>query len=132
MDKALEWVKRDFCRIKGIPLSRELEIIHHGRTAQNDFEFTVSGPGFPMVGFTLPKIDLKLYSEWPALALEREYKDKPSRLTKEIICRWFNNKTALGMIPEDIANFLVRTDRVTVIGSVNSMRFKHTFYMRFQ
>lgn len=132
MSKALEWVKRDFCRIKGIPADRKLEVIQHGRTAHNDFEFTVSGPGFPMEGFTLPKIDLQLYSQWPALALEREYKDKPALLTKEIICRWFNSKTGLGMIPEDIANFLVRTDRVSVISSVNSMRFKHTFYMRFQ
>ncbi len=132
MNRQLEWVKRDYCRLKGVNPSREIEILEQGRTADNDFMFTVNEKGQESVGFTLDKVSLTPYSKFAPLTLDPEYKNKPALLTKETICRWFNSKTGLGLLPEDINNFVVRTDRVTVVSSVNSMRFKHTFYMQFK
>jgi len=132
MSKALDWVRRDFCRLNKIPLNPALEVVQHGRGPNQNFQFTINGPGFPMVGVTLERINLKPYTVYTPLTLDREWKDKPDLLTKETLCRWFNSKTGLGLVPDDIGSILIDNDRVTVVSSANSMRFKHTFSMRFQ
>lgn len=132
MSKALDWVRRDFCRLNNVSLNTALEVTQHGRAANNDFQFSVSGPGYPMTGFTLERINLKPYSNYVPLTLDAEWKNKGDLLTKETLCRWFNSKTGLGLVPDDIGSILLQKDRVTVVSSANSMRFKHTFYMRFK
>lgn len=132
MNKALEWVRRDFCRLNKIAVNPALEVAQQGRDSNQNFQFTISGPGFPMVGFTLERINLKPYTVYTPLTLDKEWKDKPDQLTKETLCRWFNGKTGLGLVPDDIGSILIDKDRVTVVSSANSMRFKHTFSMRFQ
>jgi len=132
MSKVLEWVRRDFCRLHNGGLDARLEVTPCGRDRNNDFQFVVNGPGFPMVEFTLERVSLKPYSDYASLTLDREWKDKPALLTKETIARWFNSKTGLGLQPEDIGSFIQYPDRVSVISSANSMRFKHTFSMRFK
>lgn len=132
MSKALDWVRRDFCRLNNISLNTALEVVQHGRAPSNDFQFTVNGPGYNNVGFTLERINLKPYSSYTPLILGEEWKDKSDLLTKETLCRWFNSKTGLGLVPDDIGNILIQKDRVTVVSSANSMRFKHTFSMRFK
>jgi len=132
MSNALEWVRRDFCRLHNVSLSQELEVVAHGRAPSQDFQFSVQGPGFPMVGFTLERVNLRPYSNYVPLTLDREWKDKPDLLSKETLCRWFNSKTGLGLVPDDIGSILIERDKVTVVSSANSMRFKHTFSMRFK
>jgi hypothetical protein len=132
MSKALDWVRRDFCRLNNISLNTALEVVQHGRAPSNDFQFTVNGPGYPNVGFTLERINLKPYSSYTPLILGEEWKDKSDLLTKETLCRWFNSKTGLGLVPDDIGNILIQKDRVVVVSAANSMRFKHTFSMRFK
>jgi hypothetical protein len=132
MSKALDWVRRDFCRLNNLSPDHPLEVVQHGRSPRNDFQFTVDGPGFSHVGFTLELINLRPYSSYVPLTLDREWKDKPALLTRETLCRWFNSKTGLGLVPDDIGSILIDSDRVTVVSSANSMRFKHTFSMRFK
>lgn len=132
MNKALDWVRRDFCRLNKINLNTELEVVQCGRASNQNFQFTISGPGFPMVGFTLERINLKPYTVYTPLTLGKEWKNQPELLTKETLCRWFNSKTGLGLVPDDIGSILINNDQVTVVSSANSMRFKHTFSMRFQ
>lgn len=132
MSKALDWVRRDYCRLNNMPLNPALEVTQHGRDSNDNFQFSVSGPGYPMVGFTLERISLKPYTSFVPLTLDREWKDKSSLLTKETLCRWFNSKTGLGLVPDDIGSILTNQERVTVVSSTNSMRFKHTFSMRFK
>lgn len=132
MSKALDWVRRDYCRLNNMPLNPALEVTQHGRDHNDDFQFSVMGPGYPMVGFSLPRISLKPYTSYVPLILDREWKDKPALLTSETICRWFNSKTGLGLVPDDIGSILINQERVTVVSSANSMRFKHTFSMRFK
>ena len=132
MSKALEQVRRDFCRLNNVSLNQELEVAEHGRAPNQDFQFSVQGPGFPMVGFTLERVNLRPYSNYVPLTLDREWKDKPDLLTQETLCRWFNSKTGLGLVPDDIGSILIERDKVTVVSSANSMRFKHTFSMRFK
>lgn len=132
MSKALDWVRRDFCRLNNLSPNLQLEVVQHGRAPSNDFQFSVNGPGYPMVGFTLERINLRPYSSFVPLTLDREWKDKSDLLTKETLCRWFNSKTGLDLVPDDIGSILIDKDRVTIVSSANSMRFKHTFSMRFK
>lgn len=132
MSKALDWVRRDFCRLNNVSLDLSLEVVQYGRAPNNDFQFSVNGPGFAQVGFTLERVNLRPYTSYVPLTLDREWKDKPDLLTKETLCRWFNSKTGLGLVPDDIGSILIDNDRVTVVSSANSMRFKHTFSMRFK
>lgn len=132
MNKELLLVKESYCIKNNLPQSTVLDLVGQGRTADGDFIFTVQGPTVPIQRYVQERISLTSYSLYTGLMLDTEYKNKPAYLTKEVIGAWFTRKIGHVLLPEDIGQLLVTSEKVSVVSSANSMRFKHSFFMRFK
>lgn len=133
MSKELRLIKEDFCLIKRIPVGEVTEVIQQGWNPKTgNALFVMSGPKFISERYEQERIDLALYQNYLPLRLESNARSNPSLLNKDSMASWFNRWTNLNMLPTDIGQLIITTEKVTVVSSSNSMRFKHSFSMHFK
>lgn len=132
MSKELRLIKEAFCRDRGLPLTTALELQQQGVTRAGDPIFLVFGPSVSATRYTYTRYDVTPLTQYnPGLSLDAEFKINPALINMESIAAWVNSKTNINMLPSDIGQVII-TDKVRVVISANSMRFKHSFSMAFK
>ena len=133
MTKELRLILKEYCALKRIPFQKDMEIVYQGKNkATEGMFFIVTGKGITTERYEHAPISLTPYTTYKALTLERTVRVNPSSLSKDTIASWFNNWTNLNMLPTDIGQLMVTSEKVTVVAASNSMRFKHSFSMNYQ
>lgn len=134
MSKELRLVIQDYCLLNRIPYSKQIVATEQERNPKTgNFVFLITGAGLIPKRYEQERIDLTPYSENKSLELTgNNGVIDPNVMNKIGLASWFNRQTNLNMLPSDIGQFLIKDDAVVVVGSSNSMRFKHSFSMRYK
>jgi len=134
MSKELRLVIQDYCLLNRIPFDKQITATEQERNPKTgNYIFLIGGAGLIPKRYEQERIDLTPYSENKSLHLTGTNGVlDPNMLNKIGLASWFNRQTNLNMLPSDIGQFLIKDDTVVVVGSSNSMRFKHSFSMRYK
>lgn len=133
MGKELRFVLDEFCRLYKIPFNKGITVTFQERNkVTGNSIFFISGGGITPVRYEHERIDLSKYTDYKGLTLDDGGFINPNTVNKVGIASLFNRHTRMNLLPSDIGQLVVRGGRVTVVGSSNSMRFKHSFSMRYK
>lgn len=132
MTKELRLIKESFCRLHGLDKATALNIEYQGRNpATLNAMFILHGDGIPCMRYEHERISLTPHTLNRSLDLDSSLKLHRSDINAEMISAWFNTHTNKSLLPQDVGKLIIG-DRVTVICSTDSMRFKHSFSMAFK
>lgn len=132
MDKGIRHVLEDFCHLHQVPFSEGLiAIFQEWNRVTGNAVFLIQGAGITPVRYEQQRIDLTPYSAYNGLQLIGE-QTSANQISKSSIASWFNRHVNHRMLASDIGQLVTAHDRVTVVASSNSMRFKRSFFMRFK
>lgn len=128
MKKSLRLVKVQYCKDKKITYSDDMsaQLVRMNPRTGN-YQFLING-----ALYEYERIDLSPYSKYKGLELDAVERLNRTSMSKDGIINWFNSHTNLNLLFEDVGQVLVQLDKVTVVASANSMRFKSSVSMRFK
>lgn len=122
--------KEDYCSANGLN-PRDLIFKFIKNNPRKEAVFEVIKNGNRPFNYTCVKRDLSFLTDYKTLSILKQDMLVNEGVNKTALVGWIFSKTGIVLLPEDIDFVYLEKNHLSVVISLNSMRFKNSFHITF-